>query len=100
MLNDDTKDLINELEEVLIIAQSKLNKAEYLLNELKSSLKSNKEDKLMTAVEAAEMLRTSVPSIRNMTCRKMIPFRKLGSKVLYSRNEIEVFLLKEKYKEI
>ena len=93
----ETKDLINELEEVLVIGQSKLNKAEALLNELKISLNTVKEDKLMTAVETAEMLRTSVPSIRNMTCRKMIPFRKLGSKVLYSRNEIETYLLKEKY---
>jgi len=100
MLNDETKDLINELEETLIIAQSKLNKAEALLNEIKTSLKTTKEDTFLTANEVAVLLRTTVPTIRNMTCQKKIPFRKLGAKVLYSRNEIDVFLLKEKYKEI
>lgn len=97
--NKEIKILINEIQENLVIAEAKNKKAEMLLDQLKEELiKENKEpEQYLTVNEVAELFRTSVQVIRNKTSKHLIPFVKIGRKVLYPANEINKMLLRETY---
>lgn len=49
---------------------------------------------LLTASEAAELLRLKVSTIRAWVLRRRIPFHKMGGRVLFHRKELEIFIAK------
>ncbi len=47
---------------------------------------------LLTPEETAQFLRVSLSHIRKLTCRRLIPFSKIGKSVRYPRKKIENWL--------
>ena len=101
-MQPEVKDLINEIQESLVIAESKQKKAEALLDQLKTALQkeSNEPEEFLTAFEVADKFRTSVQVIRNKTSRNALPFVKFGKRTLYPAKEIELLVMKDKYNAI
>ena len=94
----EIKQIFNDIQENLVIAEARQKKAESLLDQLKTIImKEQATTELLTAEEVANKLRTSVQVIRNRTHKHMIPFVKIGRKVLYPSNEIEKILIKDTY---
>jgi excisionase family DNA binding protein len=57
-----------------------------------SSLKTEYEE-ILTTEEAAQYLRVSVGSLRNMTSNGLIPYQKLGKRNRYFKEELRNLLL-------
>jgi excisionase family DNA binding protein len=47
---------------------------------------------LLTIAEVAEMLKISVPSVRRLQQRRLIPFYKVGGSVRFFRSDIAIYL--------
>lgn len=54
------------------------------------------EEEWLTTEEAAEYLKISVPSLRNMTSNGQVPFYKLARRNRYLKAELREMLLKQK----
>ena len=50
------------------------------------------ENKLLDVQEASNMLHLSVSTLYKMTCRKTIPYIKIGSRVLFDEKELNEWL--------
>ena len=46
------------------------------------------ENELLTALEAAEVLRRSPGAVRNLVMRRKIPYRKAGGRLYFLRSEL------------
>ncbi|MBH5396328.1 helix-turn-helix domain-containing protein [Bradyrhizobium sp. CNPSo 4010] len=55
---------------------------------------------LLTVAEVAELLKLSVPSMRRMQQRQLIPFIKVGGSVRFTRSDIVSYLVKRRVKTI
>ena len=49
--------------------------------------------KLMTVEETAEQLKRSPGAIRNLVLRRKIPYRKVGGRLVFLPEEIEVWVM-------
>jgi len=46
----------------------------------------------LNTTEAADFLRKSPAAVRNLVMRKMIPFRKVGGRLLFIKEELEQWI--------
>ena len=51
---------------------------------------------LLTIAEVADLLKISVPSVRRLQQRRLIPFFKVGGSVRFTRSDIVSFLNKRR----
>jgi excisionase family DNA binding protein len=52
--------------------------------------------KLLTITEVAEMLKISVPSVRRLQQRRLIPYFKVGGSVRFFMSDIAAYLTKSR----
>ena len=57
-------------------------------------------DALLTFREVAELLRISVPSVRRLQHRRLIPFFKVGGGVRFNENDIASYLERNRVESI
>jgi excisionase family DNA binding protein len=55
---------------------------------------------LLTIAEVARLLKISIPSIRRLQQRRLIPFFKVGGSVRFTRNDIISYLEKKRIETI
>ena len=48
--------------------------------------------KLLDVQQASDMLNLAVPTLYKMTCRKAIPYLKIGSRVLFDEDKLDEWL--------
>lgn len=48
----------------------------------------------LNTTEAADFLRKSPAAVRNLVMRRMIPFRKVGGRLLFIKEELEKWILR------
>lgn len=78
----------------------RLNSIEYLLNSLLNSPKKLSEHDCIDADEVASILHISKNTLYKKTCNKTIPFRKEGKKLLFSRRDIDNYLISNEVKTV
>ncbi|MFJ7995470.1 helix-turn-helix domain-containing protein [Peribacillus frigoritolerans] len=77
-------------EGVVLIERSELKA---LLEEMLLEIQGNQgEEEVMTIREAAEYLKVSVPTIRNMIAKKEIPFFQRGQVIRLNRRDVKEWL--------
>ncbi len=64
---------------------------------LKSSQVNNQEDSI-GACEAAKILQLALPTLYVKTSQKLVPHRKPGKHLIFSRNELQAYLKNKKVK--
>nr|QIG95514.1 helix-turn-helix domain-containing protein [Bradyrhizobium sp. 6(2017)] len=63
---------------------------------LKNTGCSTPDVELLTIAEVAKLLRVSVPSVRRLQQRRRIPFVKIGGCVRFTKNDIMLYLAKQR----
>lgn len=57
-------------------------------------------ERLLSVIEASELLGLKVSTIRKNVCKRTMPFVKLGSRVLFKETELEKWVAKNSFSAI